>query len=123
MPIVEIEIVLTNDEFLPDGLAQRIADTLGRIFNSSPGNTWVRLRELPLNHYAENGGPLAAEVKPVFVSVLKAYLLPLAERKEEARRIAVEVAEACGRLVENVHVLYLPEGVGQVAFGGTLKSQ
>ena len=82
--------------------------------------TWVRLRVLPLSQYAENGGGPAHGVAPVFVTVLKAVLPPLDRRREEVRQLAQRIALVCRRPVENVHVLYLPDGAERVAFGGKL---
>lgn len=119
MPILEVEIVLQTSEVLPPGLARELADQAASIFGAGPGTTWVRLRALPAHDYAENGGSPSG-VSPVFVSVLKRSLLPLEERRVEAARLAASIAALCGRPLENVHILYLPEGAGRMAFGGQL---
>jgi hypothetical protein len=59
-------------------------------------------------------------VHPVFVTVLKSRLPDSDELEQEAARLAAAVARICGRPAENVHILYLPEGSGRVAFGGKI---
>jgi hypothetical protein len=120
MPILEIEIVTRPGEVLPPGIASEIADRAGEIFASTPGGTWVRLRALPDASYAENGGGPPLGVHPVFVTVLKSRLPDSDELEQEAARLAAAVARICGRPAENVHILYLPEGSGRVAFGGKI---
>ena len=53
MPIVEVEIVLLPGESMRSGLAAEIADRCGEVFGSPPGSTWVKLRAIPCDHYAE----------------------------------------------------------------------
>lgn len=119
MPVLEVEITLPAGEEIEAGLAAKLADAAGEVFGTPRGRTWVRLRTLPLERYAENGADGApAGIRPVFVSVLLARLPDLPERKTMARKLAEATAAACGRPVENVHVLFQPEGVGRVAFGG-----
>jgi phenylpyruvate tautomerase PptA (4-oxalocrotonate tautomerase family) len=121
MPILTIEIVLRPGETLPSHLAADIADRAGEVFGSPPGRTWVKLRGIPVEHYAENGG--AAEgVYPVFVSVLKSRYLPPDEMQTEVTRLTTAIAQASARPVENVHLVYEPAGAGRVAFGGNLVS-
>jgi hypothetical protein len=38
----------------------------------------------------------------------------------EASRLTEIIAQVCQRPQENVHIFYLPEGAGRVAFGGKL---
>jgi len=122
MPILDIEIVLRPDEDLAPGLAAAIADRCGEVFGLPPGSTWVKVHSLPRGHYAENGGGPHAGGGPVFVSVLKARLPAPDALRVEVARLSAAVAEATGRPVENVHIAYLPEGAGRVAFGGELVS-
>jgi hypothetical protein len=118
MPILDVEIVLKPEESLREGLAGEIADRAGVIFGSGPGGTWVKLRGLPREFYAENeGGPLEG-VWPVFVSVLMAELPGGGEIKEGAGKLAAEFGRLCGRPKENVHILYFPAGAGRIFFGG-----
>ena len=122
MPIVDVEIVLLPEESMRSGLAAEIADRCGEVFGSPPGSTWVKLRPIPCDHYAENGGGPQDGVYPVFVSVLKARLPAPEALRAEVSRLTAAIAEATGRPVENVHIVYLPAGAGRVAFGGELVS-
>jgi phenylpyruvate tautomerase PptA (4-oxalocrotonate tautomerase family) len=70
--------------------------------------------------YAENAGGPPPGVQPVIVSILLAEPPQGAARAEQAARLTQVVAEACGRPVENVHVIFRPPGKGRVAFGGRL---
>ena len=66
MPILDVELVVNEgDPPLPADLAREIADAAGEIFDQPPGECWVRLREIPRRHYAENGGGPPPEVRPV----------------------------------------------------------
>jgi phenylpyruvate tautomerase PptA (4-oxalocrotonate tautomerase family) len=120
MPILDIEMVICQDEALAPGLAADIADRSGEVFGSPPGSTWVKLRAIPCDHYAENGGGPPDGVYPVFVSVLKARLPAPDALRAEVARLTAAVAEATGRPAENIHIIYLPAGAGRVAFGGEL---
>lgn len=120
MPILEVEIVIRPNETLRDGLAGDLANHCGEIFGSRPGTTWVKLKTIAMDHYAENGGGLPETVLPVFVSVLKARHPAPDALKLEADRLAHAVAQLCDRPPENVHIIYLPEGAGRVAFGGKM---
>jgi hypothetical protein len=120
VPVLEVEIVLRPGEVLPPGLASDLAEAAGPVFQAAPGTTWVRLHSLDPGDYAENGGGPPDGVFPVFVSVLKHTLPGMEQRRAEAARLAAAVALVCARPVENVHILYLPEGAGRVAFGGEL---
>jgi phenylpyruvate tautomerase PptA (4-oxalocrotonate tautomerase family) len=119
MPILDVEIVVGETEST-SALSAAVADGAARVFGSSPGNTWVRLRELPRDRYAENGGGPDPTTRPVFVSVLKAELPAEPQLAEEVAALAREIAAACNRPVENVHVIYEPAAAGRVAFGGRL---
>ena len=120
MPILEIEIVARPGESLSPGLAAEIADRAAEILDSRPGGTWARLRTLPAEAYAENGGGPPDGVYPVFVTVLKSRLPAQDELAHEAEALAAAIGQAANRPQENVHILYLPEGLGRVAFGGRL---
>ena len=120
MPIVEVEIVLREGEKLKKDLAASLADHIGEIFGSPPGNTWVKLRALPIQNYAENAQSSAAPIYPVFVSVLKADPMPADEMEVEIKHLTRTIARACNRHEENIHIIYLPSGSGRVAFGGKM---
>lgn len=119
MPILTIEIVLKPNESNPSGLAKQIADKAGVIFNSGPAQTWVKLREIKAEQYAENG-VAEQEYFPVFVSVLKAELPSSEDMETEVKELTQTIGEICHRSPENVHIVYLPPGRGRVAFGGRL---
>lgn len=119
MPILSIEIVTRPNEDFPPNLAAVLADRAGQIFNSEPGGTWVKVTVIASEHYAENLSP-AGSFYPVFVSVLKAAIPAVSALRAEAAQLAAAVAQVCSRPQENVHILYLPEGTGRVAFGGEL---
>ena len=120
MPILDVEIVLEPGEALRPGLAGELADRAGEVFGAAPGTTWVKLRAIAAEHYAENETGRPTDIYPVFVSVLKAKLPPLDERRHEVMRLTEAMARACRRPPESVHIQYLPEGAGRMAFGGTL---
>jgi phenylpyruvate tautomerase PptA (4-oxalocrotonate tautomerase family) len=120
MPILDVEVVLRPGETLDPQLAGQIADRAASIFDAAPGGTWVKLRGLPSQQYAEDSGGPPSGVYPVFVSVLKARQPSPAAMAAEAARLAAAVARVCGRPQENVHVLYLPDAAGRIAFGGKL---
>lgn len=117
MPILDVDIVGAADL----DLAQRIADAAGRVFQTPPGETWVRLRSPAA--YAESGGTLPEGVRPVFVSVLKARPPAGEALVLEVAALTDAVAQACGRPPENVHVIYEPAAHGRIAFGGHLAGE
>jgi phenylpyruvate tautomerase PptA (4-oxalocrotonate tautomerase family) len=120
MPIVDLELVFDsrNDGALSREQITGLADALGRIFDSRPAGTWLRVRYLASFQYAENNQERPAY--PVFVTVLKAQLPNQAALEIEMRRVAAAVASAVGRPEENVHVLYEPRAAGRIGFGGNL---
>jgi phenylpyruvate tautomerase PptA (4-oxalocrotonate tautomerase family) len=120
MPVLEIEIVVDPGETLGPRLAQELADAAGQAMGTPRGRTWVKLRALPRALYAENGGLLPEDMRPVFVSLLKSKIGTEDEMREEASRLADGIGRCCGRPPENVHILYLPAAAGRMAFGGTL---
>lgn len=120
MPILEIEIVLSGAETLEPGLAGKLADAAGEIFDSPSGRTWVRLRPLSIDQYAENGGGPAADIRPIFVTILHAHRPTGEAFRQEVRRLTEAIAQACNRPAENVHLFYQTDGRGRVAFGGRL---
>ena len=101
-------------------LARRIADSAAKVLGAAPGMVWVRLRVLPLGAYAECGGDLPKELRPVFVNLLKAARPPAKALKKEALALARAVGKACGRPADNVHIFYDPPAAGRAAFGGRL---
>ena len=120
MPILDIEIILRPAERLDSDLSFRLAQACAEILHSKPRGTWVKLRTLESNQYAENGAQPGNDVFPVFVNVLK-YVLDPDLMAEEARRLAEAIGIICNRPKENVHIFFQPEGRGRVAFGGEIQ--
>ncbi len=90
MPIIEVEIVEPIEA--KGGLPQLLADAAGGVLKTGPGHTWVKIRFMSGDQYAENGGT-PAEIKPVFVSVL----LGNGRNEEEKALIASGMAAAFSR--------------------------
>lgn len=121
MPIVNVECLIENDTDRYDGdSVQALADALGDLFESEPGTTWVKMFYLSRDDYAENRATLDPEDRPVMVEVLKRSLPDQQALSGEADQIASIVADVLSRPRDNVHVIYLREGAGRVAFGGKL---
>lgn len=119
MPILEVEVVGEVSAPLRHGLAQRLADAAGQVFESAPQQTWIKLRSLHALDYAENAG-LAPAPLPIFVRVLLRSALVVEERRRIADELARAVAEVCARPVARVHILFEEPGQGRIAFGGKL---
>ena len=119
MPILNVEIVIRPGEHFSPELAMNLADHAGQIFDSAPGHTWVTVQFISRENYAENNSP-SDDSFPVFVSILKAKLSSTDSLQAEADRLTPVIARLCSRPQENVHIIYLPEGAGRVAFGGKL---
>lgn len=120
MPIVDVRPVVTDAHELPAGAAQILADAIAQALGAKTGRVWVRLSELPRDKYAENGGAVADNDLPVFVSVLLADWPRDDDKVQQAGELAAAVAASLGRHVERVHIEYAPPGRGRVAFGGNL---
>lgn len=121
MPIVTIQCVeIGSTEEVSKATLQKLADQLGDIFKSDPASTWVKISGLDGSCYAENRTSLDPAVQPTFVEVLKRTLQSEEILADEAAEISRCVSVTLGRPRENVHVIYLPEGSGRVAFGGVL---
>ena len=120
MPILDVEMVTEPGAEPPPGIAGKIADAAGQVFGTQPHNTWVKLRFLPLDQYAENEGGPEAGVRPVFVSVLK-YQAPEGDALQaEIDALVPMIASACDRPEKNVHLFYRAGAAGRAAFGGKL---
>ncbi len=122
MPILDVEIILKPGEIIEHNLARGIADAAAAIFGAGPGSTWVKVHGVDAAYYAENGAEPSDEVYPVFVSVLKARMPSPEDLRREVERLTPAIAALCQRPPENVHIIYLPEGAGRVAFGGRVVS-
>lgn len=120
MPLVEVEVVVAEGEELEAGLAVWLSEAAGQVLQAPPGSTWVRLRALAREAYAESGGGPPEGVRPVFVRVLSARLPSEDLLATQAGRLTEVVAELCQRPARNVHVIFEPPAEGRVAFGGEL---
>lgn len=120
MPIVDVEIVRRPGEVQPPDLAKAIADHVGEIFRTPVGTTWVKLRWLLSENYAENATTHELAFFPVFVTILKASQLERSALQEEITLLTRALAILCQRPEQNVHILYLPPAAGRIAFGGKL---
>ena len=118
MPILDVEIVGDLPEATRHGLARKLADAAGTVLHSRPQGTWVKVRFLPDDSYAENAGGPEAGVAPVFVRVLERELAAGDALAAEIDELTRAVAAVCGRDAGNVHLIYEPPGAGRVAFGG-----
>lgn len=120
MPILEVEIVVRPGEQLPGRLTADIAERAAKVLRTQPGRTWVRLRTLTPNGYAEDALEPPSTVYPVFVSVLKADVPAANELAAEIADLTQVIATVCDRPSQNVHIKYEPSGRGRMAFGGRL---
>ena len=120
MPIVDVQVVCKTPQQVCTVSAQALADSLGRVFQSESGHTWVRTHTLADIAYAENGTTLSDSELPAFVTVMH-LRPPVGEALAiEVQAVTVAVAKCIGRPKERVHVQYAPPGAGRQAFGGKL---
>jgi phenylpyruvate tautomerase PptA (4-oxalocrotonate tautomerase family) len=119
MPIVTVEVVAGENGPMRN-VAQSLADAIGGALNSPPGRTWVRVRTIPRDQYAENGVPLDAAELPVFVTILEQQGVPRAELEHEVAALTAAVARVVARPATCVHIEYAPAAAGRLAFGGVL---
>jgi phenylpyruvate tautomerase PptA (4-oxalocrotonate tautomerase family) len=122
MPILDVVIIMPVGDEPDSSLATRLADVTGEVFEAVAGRTWVRLRALPADRYAENGGGPPEGVLPVFVDVLLADPPEGEDLRLQVHRLTLTIANVCGRPPENVHLFYQAAARGRVAFGGKLVS-
>ena len=120
MPIVDIELVADPDDAVADGLAQSLADAVGRALRSPPGQSWVRLHVLARGHYAENDSPVEANSLPVFVRVLQRAPPAGEQLAREISALTGILGAVLGRATSCVHIEYAPGAAGRVSFGGNL---
>lgn len=119
MPIVTVEVVSGADAMASD-VAQALADAIGSALKSPPGQTWVRVRILARNQYAENEAFLDTAQLPVFVTILKRQSPLRAELEAEVTALTGAVAQVIGRPATCVHIEYAPAGAGRLSLGGIL---
>ena len=122
MPIVDVEVVTgaTDPEAIGKEALQLLADELGSLFGGDPGGTWVRLRTIDRNAYAENRAAVRPDARPTFVNILRAETPERGTLRREMKKVAEIVARTLDRPPENVHVLYAPGAIGRIGFGGSL---
>lgn len=120
MPIVDVELVAEPNDTVRGGLAQSLADEVGRALNSPHGQTWVRLRVLARENYAENESSLESTDLPVFVTVLKRAFPERATVVAEIAALTDCIAKVTGRNPASVHIEYAPAAAGRLSFGGRL---
>lgn len=121
MPILDVEIVGSIPGEVAEGLAERIAEGAAEALESRPQGTWVKLYFLGEGAYAENAGGPPEGAEPVFVSVLRADVPGDNQLAEQVSRLTQAIGEACGRPVDNVHIIFEPPAAGRIAFGGKLR--
>jgi phenylpyruvate tautomerase PptA (4-oxalocrotonate tautomerase family) len=122
MPIVDVELVRADEQQAAPVSAAALASSLGAVFGSPPGRTWVRVRFLPASAYAENDCEADADQLPVFVTVLLAHWPAGEALAEQCRQVTQAVANCLSCPAERVHVQYAPKAAGRQAFGGHLVS-
>jgi hypothetical protein len=120
MPIVDILVVCKTPEQVGMVSAQALADSLGQVFHSEPGRTWVRTHTMAAAAYAENGVRLDDSDLPAFVTVTHSHIPEGGALAIEVQVVTEAVAKCIGRTNERVHVQYAPPGAGRQAFGGKL---
>jgi phenylpyruvate tautomerase PptA (4-oxalocrotonate tautomerase family) len=120
MPVVTVEFVSDSDHPIREGLAQALADAVGCVLATPPGQTWVRLRALPLNQYAENNTHLEAAELPVFITLLERLPPAGAELQAQVTSLTQAIAQVFGCPGGCVHIEYAAPGRGRVSFGGRL---
>src|SRR5450432_320644 len=108
MPIVDVELVAGTNGAVATGLAQSLADAVGRILKSPQGQTWVRVHLLAREHYAENESSVEQAELPVFVTVLKRVFPAKEELAEEISAMTSAIAQVLGCPVSRVHIEYAP---------------
>ena len=121
MPILDVEVVRTSaQDCIAPELVKQLAHLAGEIFGTPAGRTWVKVHHIDKDLYWENDVAEREGVDPVFVTVLKAQMPEPATLRVECEQLSRGIAEALGRLQQHVHILYLPEAAGRIAFGGEL---
>ena len=123
MPIIDIELVCHSESELSAVSVHALADALGTALSTVPGRTWVRMRYLGSNAFAENqisSADIAAKGLPVFVTVLVTRPPEMPARATAIKTITAVVAACVGRSPDRVHVQYAPAAAGRQAFGGKL---
>ena len=120
MPIVMVEVVASDATAAVHGLAQMLADAIGFALESRPGQTWVRVRAVPADQYAENETIPDPANLPVFVTILERQPPQGAELERKVTALTGAIAQVIARPSHCVHIEYAPAALGRLSFGGTL---
>ena len=120
MPIVDVEIVCASESELRSVSASALANAAGAVLGSAAGHTWVRLRYLSSECYAENQSALSPAELPVFVTVLHTLLPSEPALSAQVKKLTQAVSGVVVRPYDRVHVQFAPEAAGRQAFGGRL---
>jgi len=120
MPQLDIDIVFRPDETLKANAVQRLADASGKVFDTPPGKTWVKINPVPRHYWAENATTLARHTGPVVVSILKRTMPTPDQIEEEVKQLTRVIAGILDRPEENIHIKYEADAIGRVANGGKL---
>ncbi|NDJ59940.1 MAG: hypothetical protein GYB67_02380 [Chloroflexi bacterium] len=114
--ILTVDVVLRPDENLPIDVAEQIANRAGAIFDSPPGETWVKMRAV--DAFAENE---ADETHyPVLVSLMMTHIPPAADLAIYVQDLGYAVARVTNRRPEAIHIIVEPKGAGRFALGGQM---
>jgi hypothetical protein len=120
VPILDVELVCHSEVDFRAVEAGAVVEAAAKVFASPKGRTWVRLRCLRSECYAENESSLSVDELPVFVTVQLAQLPSEDVIEGQVLALTQAVARAVGREPSRVHVAYAPAGAGRQAFGGAL---
>jgi hypothetical protein len=120
VPVLTVEIVVPANRASVEGVAQLLADAIGSALKSPPGQTWVRVRAIPLDQYAENATTPDPDNLPVFVTILERLPPQDTELENEVAELTRAVAQVIARPLHCVHIEYAPAALGRLSFGGSL---
>jgi phenylpyruvate tautomerase PptA (4-oxalocrotonate tautomerase family) len=120
MPIVTVELVGEEQRDREASLAQSLANAIATALHSGPGQTWVRVRWLRPNDYAENGSSVSSGDLPVFVGIVKRLVPVVPELEAEISELTRVIAQEVRRPPQSVHIEYAPSAAGRLSFGGSL---
>jgi phenylpyruvate tautomerase PptA (4-oxalocrotonate tautomerase family) len=121
MPIVTVEIVGDQQKDRGASFVQSLADAAARaLHHANPGQTWVRVRWVARDDYAENDSLLSTGQWPVFVSVLTRQVPVGPELEADILALTQAIAQVIGCTTDVVHIEYAPAAVGRISFGGKL---
>ncbi len=114
MPILSLDVVEDESAPLPSDAAQRIADAAGQVLGTPAGRTWVLIRPVPAQAYAENQSPKAPA--PLLVSLRMREVPSGQAREQQVQALTQAIARAAGRPAEQVHLVYEAPALGRQAY-------